>query len=162
MLRNTLPLYKRTTIRFLWVLVMHARNIRQRKRLLQIPWSESSASRTNCHHKLPTREHLSGGWPRCAAVIYAPQSPLPISSVGRGGQPDLQVSSRYHQSLWNFGRYTTDRLLRELLAARSGKPGAHLMQVAANPADLSIGKHTHTSSRPTCYTSQPKNNISYL
>lgn len=42
------------------------------------------------------------------------------------------------------------------------KPGAHLVQVAANPADLRIGKHTHTSSRPTCYTSEPKNNNGYL
>lgn len=80
-----------------------------------------SAARPNCHDTLPTREGLSGRCPRCAAATYAPRSPLPKSSAGRGGQPDLQVSSLHHQSLWNVGKYAAERLLDQPPATRSAK-----------------------------------------
>lgn len=118
---------------------------------------------------LSGRRHPNG-----AAFIYISVT-TSYSSAGTDGHHALQsfslckstINLLYNIDVMDFvnTQPTNNDLLHELLAVQHKTrrlPHAQPSPVAASPTDLSRGKHTHTSVRPTCYTSKPKNNSSCL
>lgn len=150
---------------------MHVYNIRQRK--LRLHMLRFSAVRTKCHD---TSQRLI--WQteskRCCLYLHFTVT-TSYCSAGTDGHHALQsfsickstINLLYNIDVMDFvnTQPTNNDLLHELLAVqnKTGRPPhAQSSPVAASPTDLGRGKHTHTSVRPTCYTSKPKNNSNCL
>lgn len=141
--------------------VMHVCNIRQRQR--RPPNTDLSAARTNCHDT--RRDRTGRRCPRPAAFICISQPPLPLPQELRAitacnrfpsaNPPSISSATSMLWILWTHKRRNNE-LLHKLVGCTEQNrrpPRTRPSPVAASPTDLSRGKHTHTSVRPTCYTS---------
>lgn len=152
------------------VFVMHVCNIRQHKlhlqmlTFLQLGPTATTQDRTHLAESILTVLPLSTfhshhflfflrNWrPSCPAILFSlqihHQSPLQHRCCGFC----KHTTSEQRFTSWVVGCAEQNRR----------PPHTRPSPVAASPTDLGRGKHTHTSVRPTCYTSKPKNNSSCL